>query len=357
MESPPDDDTGVPKQVDDRPKERKPDKPIGRRDVIIAAISATVAWPLGKFFDLGADQITKILNKANVYDDEIMSRISEIDAQHRYLGDLFDFYGTTVHVKPGGDHWNYERTHPDNFFAATQYASALKKNGIDVSHDKGNANRDYVGSIILFGDPVSNALAAKLLQYDPAPGQPEVNPRQFVHKEGIFEFPFSLVICKEKLDDLGVTKQVSSERINTSITNPQNALRPFVPGIDGNNYTSDFLLVTVLPNILDRRSYDSGKKIVIFSGTHGPGTRAAALLMQDSHFLTSIYDQVKELTSWQSVIKCGNLTRWSGVPEDRQEPRSLVGDPVCLPVEINYQKIHEHFDSLSGSGPIGEIPI
>lgn len=350
MESPPDDDTSVPKQVDDQPEEREPDKFRGRRDALIAlkgaVIGAPVGWALNNLFDIGADQITKTLNKAKVYDDEIMSRISEIDAKHRYLGDLFDFYGTTVHVKPGGDHWNYERTHPDNFFAATKYASALKRNGIDILHDEGDVNRDYVGTIIMFGDPVSNNLAAKLLQYVPAPGQPEVNTRQFVHKEGIFTFPFRLVICKKELRELGVKKQVSSERINTSITNPENALKPFVPGIHGSNYTSDFLLVTVLPNILDRRSYDSGKKIVIFSGTHGPGTRAAALLMQDAHVLTSISDQVKELPSWQAIIECGNLTPWSGVPVDRQEPRSLVGDPVCLPVEINHQKIQEHFDSL-----------
>ncbi|MGF1626443.1 MAG: hypothetical protein ACFCVH_16300 [Alphaproteobacteria bacterium] len=310
----------------------------------VGGVAAAMAWNI----------ITKKEDVVELSDSELIRNVEVVDAQTTLLGDLFDFFGASVHIKPGLGHWDYEgnKPHPDNMSVAQSYFNVLSSDEKIVAKlvEGPDQPSDFEGSVILLGDPVSNILSRQMLGFDLAPNEDPINPRQFVHvNDGPFTYPFRLVLCEEdlrQLDNPAAAQRISENRINTSIKNTKDSGQLFIPGINADHYVHDFLLITVIPNLWDRDSYFQGKKVVMFSGTHGPGTLAAGLLMQDSKSLLSIWNQVKGLESWQAVVKCGDLTSWDNETRQRQRPRALIGEPVCLPVEIDRLAAEAHVYSL-----------
>jgi hypothetical protein len=103
---------------------------------------------------------------------------------------------------------------------------------------------------------------------------------------------------------------------------------------------TDFLLISVLPNILDREAYDSGKKVVIFGGTHGQGTEAVGLLLQDATILGRILQSVGDTPYWQAVVIVDRIDLL------KYAPLSLGGNVQWCPVEINETGLKKYLAGL-----------
>jgi hypothetical protein len=116
---------------------------------------------------------------------------------------------------------------------------------------------------------------------------------------------------------------------------------------EDNFLTSDFLLISILPNILDRESYDRGDKIQIFGGTHGVGTRAVELVCSDNSLIDQINGLAGKLQYWQALLEIDEIDHSKG----QSRPVSLGSDICWCEVTFNETELDEWFgrDPLSSN--------
>jgi hypothetical protein len=92
----------------------------------------------------------------------------------------------------------------------------------------------------------------------------------------------------------------------------------------GGKMKSDFLLLSVLPNPLS----GGQKSIVSFAGTHGVGTRAAALLLRDSKILQKL-DDVR-FGAFQMLFSVKEFSRGSAQVVDYIDHKEVDVSPQSL---------------------------
>jgi hypothetical protein len=203
---------------------------------------------------------------------------------------------------------------------------------------------DLKGNIVCIGDAHSNIIPRAVLQYAPVTDDQD----KFLtrRKPILFKLGFETIYDKSYLfanldrsqqDVIRVCEDGQYYTINWSILDLRRsgAKKIFAPTINRNKYLeSDFLLVTVLPNILDKESHQTNK-IIIFGGTHGIGTRALSLLLRDQELLAHIGKVVAGFAhapGWQVLLKVDAIER--NAYEER--PLSFDRKEVqCCPVAID----------------------
>ena len=63
-----------------------------------------------------------------------------------------------------------------------------------------------------------------------------------------------------------------------------------------------YLIITRMPNLSNEMAWNQKKDLLIFSGTHGTGTRAIELLFKEKAVLKDILDEIGESKYFQSLL-------------------------------------------------------
>ncbi|NOU46928.1 MAG: helix-turn-helix domain-containing protein [Bacteroidales bacterium] len=232
---------------------------------------------------------------------------------------------------------NFEKA--SNILASISFGTALNfqvPNWIDFTTKTDNlpTNVFLDGDIIAIGSPTSDEVALKVFDFS---GE---RYSLIKNKNSIIELPINFILNKEAIDYpnsfgkrfvAGVEKKMP----NWPITIEGELLFPKTTN-EGWLMT-DYLLITRVPNILSKRSIVLGREIISIAGTHGVGTEAIGLVLNDLNLLKILN---KNITSryFQILIPVLSIEHF----EDRNTLKSegkRLGEPIIREVKIDYEKI------------------
>ena len=248
---------------------------------------------------------------------------------------LFLPNSNAIKILPGTHHYGFDnKAHPDDLEAAQSVAADCRQllAPSKVTEEAGLFPADDLdGTLIFTGGVIANAATRLVLQYTRVGSKPDMlqrveNPVIPLRYEIDTDRTHSLLtIAQEKEPNWGVLDTTTGERFSVECDAQQ---RP----------RSDYLMVTVVPNFLRQSSFDRGDRIVIFSGVHGAGTKASALLLRDANLLNRIRDSIRGAVAWQALIKVSRI----GYGGKRPVPLALETDVRSCVLRIP-QHIVERF--------------
>lgn len=222
---------------------------------------------------------------------------------------LFGDRGDIVKLVGGRAHYQYpNEMHPDDKWACDTIGKYAEQLAEKYQYDPNYGDIASSGSFVCTGSPVSNAWSRLFLEYNyinrgnPAQGLTRIEkPR--------IDLPFAFELSQETIRHVAKQARHQTE-IGRSVSNWSIRTRSgHVLSPDTKNRTSDFLLVTRIPNWREERSPHSDFKntITIFGGTHGVGTAAVRLLLQDSKLLTKVIMKTSETEFWQLLLTIDSM--------------------------------------------------
>lgn len=255
----------------------------------------------------------------------------------RMLKKLFGDFADDYRFIPGISHYKLPNVpHPDDMEAM----ATLERLGAEVSTkfelvSEVVGPKDHKGNLICLGSPMSNYVSKEIMGYRKISTDSSTGLER-IQDHSPFEFRFEYIFDSAYLMKEGaITKRFvgNKEHVvpNWSIKDNKTG-RILVPNTVGQNLTSDFLLISVLPNIFDRKAYDKRQKVVIFGGTHGVGTKSIEILFKDKTILKAIEQQLGEAPYWQSLITVSDT--FDDQKTKRTAPRELSNEVICSSVHL-----------------------
>lgn len=240
--------------------------------------------------------------------------------RHEYdIGAIKGVFGpidTRASFVPGQSHPKYSHFHPDDAFVATVFdelvADAVENR---IVYDSKRIPQNLSGSALVSGSPVSNAMSRYLLQYEYVDNS-DRNLGLLRTKNAVFETEFEFLLARNALDEMGISEPIgkSGNTGNWSVVNKRSGEVYAAENRDG-RLMSDFLLVTCLPNIFDRESYENGESVFLLAGAHGVGTRATDVLLRDSSLLSKLKEKVGRSMYWQALFKIDGVDHYHRDPK------------------------------------------
>lgn len=267
------------------------------------------------------------LKPANDYD---LSGIVEL------FGDLKNDFKFTL----GTSHYLYKgQIHPADKAAAITLGNVSTPGlkSIETIGEQFQPN-EFNGNYICIGSPTTNLLARYILQYKPDQSHISLLRTQ----EPVLDLEYEYVFDKNFMKEHGIIdhymdchgKLIPNWSLRNIKTN-----EIFIPKIDDNNkLLTDYLLITVIPNLLTEQALESGKKIIIFAGAHAVGTNSLDLVFKNKKILKSISKQVAGISCWQALIEVDRVY-YDEISEKRPLPFSVSEKVTVAPVSINSTKL------------------
>jgi len=268
---------------------------------------------------------------------------SNLDAKTDYeLGNIQSLFGSfkdNCKFTPGSSHYLFPgKMHPDDKEAAITLGKVSSKGIEQLEFVSGFFNTpDLKGNFICLGSPMSNFLSRVIMQYYTK----EVDPSKGLIRENnpIFELEYDYIFDSDYLLSEGLMSKryVGSKKHAVPNWSMRNISQKELisPSIVGDNLSTDYLLITVLPNIFDKEAYEKGEKVTIFGGTHGVGTKSIELLFKSKKLLSDIKKQIGDTQYWQALVKTDKT--FHDTKRKRTAPFSLSDDIKCAHVKINKQ--------------------
>ncbi len=160
--------------------------------------------------------------------------------------------------------------------------------------------QDHSGNLLLLGGPVANAHVLALMGKN---GASQIFKDKH-NRPMRFDYRFDLATSLGDYRSEVIGSFAPNWELRVGDTTP---LRP---NLHNGKAVDDFVLITSIPNVFDVASLVAGERIIMFSGTHGAGTRAIDLLLRDSNTLETLGNQASGTTNkggWQTIIKVLNV--------------------------------------------------
>jgi len=187
--------------------------------------------------------------------------------------------------------------------------------------------------ILTIGCPISDLVSREALEYSGSQYHLKRN------KNPKLILPIEYVLDK---DDVG-SEHFMCKRF---VTGMEKQMPNWTISIDGNQFPpprtdrdgwlqSDYLLITRMPNVLSPVAFYSGKEILIIGGTHGIGTEAINLILNNEEYLEEIYRQTKSYKYYQILVEVDKVKHYFDKPKHfyHSKPISLKLPPVVREVK------------------------
>lgn len=271
----------------------------------------------------------------------VFRRLEELEGRHNrreFDIDLFeDIFGSLKSITrliPGTSHFRrFGEIHPDDLetlLGFDQLCRSLIPDPRVVQQPFFEG--DFSGTLICAGSPLSNLTSRIAMGYE----LKSVNPADGLirRKDAVLQLAFQPIhdaeYCLTHFGTIGRQLGNSTHKVpNWSIIDVRND-EVFIPNAEHGKLQSDYLLISVLPNILDRDAYEQDDSIIVFGGTHGIGTKAAPLFLRDTRLLSRLANQIGT-RFWQALIRVDAI----GLTNDRLAPTVLSPKISYAPVNID----------------------
>lgn len=281
---------------------------IGRRDLLIGGgtvFATAVITKIGT--EISDDVVGIVRDTAARFGDNDEYEIEAIKSVFGPIDVRSSFIPGQSHPHPRyrGDF------HPDDEFVADVFDELVR----DVVEDRVKYNTDEIpqtleGISLISGSPVSNATSRYLFEFD------YVDPSDKMagltrSSSPIFETDFEFLLEKDALSKLGISDRIGTRGItgNWSIVNKKTG-DIFASTIQNGRLTSDYLLVTRLPNVFDKQSYEKNEALYVLAGAHGVGTKAVDLLLRDEPLLRKLDQRVGGTMYWQALFQIDGVDHY-----------------------------------------------
>jgi excisionase family DNA binding protein len=193
------------------------------------------------------------------------------------------------------------------------------------------------GDIIAMGSPVSDPVARLNMEY-----VAQSRYEQIRVSDPLIYLPIAY--------DIGISLDINGstpvrrfvagkqrDKPNTTVRVENDLLPP--PKLDRNGWLrSDYLLVTRMPNILNRNAFINGSEVLIVGGAHGVGTEAIDLLTSNINLLEQIMEQLGEASYYQILVPVIEIEH--GILDGiRHSIPIKLGKPITRRMHVDVEKI------------------
>jgi hypothetical protein len=234
--------------------------------------------------------------------------------QTRLAGDAKRTLGVEDGLKPAychlSEHSQATRLapHPDNQDALGVLARS------DRAITTVDELRTSVGkNLVLIGSPTAERLSRIAFGY-----RPSDSDNGLALTDAPVELPLTWWLNPQEFGDATAVRNVRgrgwSSRPNWSITDRESG-EVFIPQTDSSGVlTTDYLLVTRMPNFLTTKALGEAHYLLSVGGAHGTGTRAIELLLDDRAVLARLAEGVKRVgqKAFQALFEVGHFDHAHG---------------------------------------------
>ena len=187
----------------------------------------------------------------------------------------------------------------------------------------------FADNYVLIGSPEAEAFTQLLFGYEPIAGGSK-------YVEGIIRLPF-----RWEEDP----QQVHTKYKRFVEGNPRITSRPNWPIIDQRSdqrksifpqlgkdgfLQSDLLLITKIPNYTSKLALQSGRFIVSVAGTHGVGTRAIGLVLNNRKLMAELHSLTHTWESFQLLLRVSEITHSAATGSSARRVELLQAAEVVL---------------------------
>lgn len=278
----------------------------------------------------GVGQRCELIAEATVPLIDALNRVSDRDLIIPAISDVL--FGTQRDIRflAGADHPKFNSVHPDNLSTI----APLINRYFDGCHLISREDTQLIfsssidTSLGIVGGAPSSIPAQLILGYEPIDDKNPTLGLKLIDNP-LFQFVYDFVYDARKLPKVrrfinGDIHEVPNWSLEDTRSDRTNRL--LSPAYKDGNLISDYLLITVLPNILSLKSYEEGKRIVLIMGTHGVGTLAALDVFANYDAVNLLARNSREYLYWQALIKINNI--------------SISAETgTSIPVDIDYEHI------------------
>jgi hypothetical protein len=198
-----------------------------------------------------------------------------------------------------------------------------------ITVTSGLTAKDLTGNLLILGSPVANVTAAAVM------GR---NGSSFLFEKrsdgAVLKFPFYLDVdaSEEEFQSGAHRSRGSWDKAPVwQLKGRGNAL--IAPRIKDGQPIEDRILISSMPNFLNRGAFEAGHRLTIFSGAHGVGTRALQLVIRDERMIQELIAYSKGKSAWQAIIVVDRVS------PDGKTPLSLGGIEDMTPVDANFERL------------------
>jgi hypothetical protein len=114
-----------------------------------------------------------------------------------------------------------------------------------------------------------------------------------------------------------------------------------VPTLSNGQPIEDRILITSVPNFLNKASLEANQRIVIFAGAHGVGTRALGLLIRNERVINELLSYAKHNAAWQAIVIVDQVS------DDGRIPISLGGIEDLISFEADFDNLGKLSDPFA----------
>lgn len=256
-----------------------------------------------------------------------------LDILKKLFGDFVDDY----RFIPGISHYKFPGLpHPDD----KEAMATLERLGAEVSKNFDLVNevigpKNHEGNLICLGSPMSNYISKQIMSYRNVSENNMLDGLIRIQDKSPFDLRFEYIFETAHLMKEGITRRYVGSKEhgvpNWSVRDNQtNDI--LIPKTIENNLSSDFLLISVLPNIFSQKAYSNKQRVIVIGGTHGVGTKSIELLFKNKTILETIVKKVGAAPYWQSLISISDT--FNDQTTKRTVPRELSTEVLCSSVHI-----------------------
>lgn len=232
----------------------------------------------------------------------------------------------SVNLRPANTNPNVETDPNKNgeefTYATRQAASILCKSLYEDANDKRLVDSFIYTppnqTEICFGSPTSNALARVVMGYESRDPSNDHGGALVIERteQDLFKFPFVYELDRSRImtlpsDNNGLVAECYRRQngkkkkiTNWGIAQGENLDHIELPEVDENNIlTSDYLLITCVPNCFYTSSFDAGHRIFLIGGTHSEGTKAFKKVLRNEDILSEMSECMSRFPAWQAKIE------------------------------------------------------
>jgi hypothetical protein len=198
-----------------------------------------------------------------------------------------------------------------------------------ITVTRGLTAKDLTGNLLVLGSPVANLTAAAVM------GRQGSSSLFEKKSDGAdLKFPFYLDVDRSEEEFQSGAHRSRSNWDKAPVWQLKgrgNAL--IAPRMKDGQPIEDRILISSMPNFMNRNAFEAGHRLTIFSGAHGVGTRALAHVIRDEKLIQELIAYSKGKSAWQAIIVVDRVS------PDGKTPLSLGGIEDMTPVEANFDRL------------------
>jgi hypothetical protein len=187
-------------------------------------------------------------------------------------------------------------------------------------------------NLVLIGSPTSEGISRLVFGYTLAP---EVGDSLILDAAPV-DLPYRMLLDLEHVPGTAIARRYVENRGVTIRPNwrIESDVGTFIPELDDDGWLrTDYLLITRLRNFLTPDGFARGHTVVSIAGTHGVGTRALGLLLNDNMLLREIGSVTRErdCPSFQALFRVSDISHDTRTGSHSRKiqlvaPPSLIAD-------------------------------